>query len=154
MQLAQSRPLDGPWLETLDEARRTLAIARPVRLLTSDAIETPLTGGWPRPAVLLPARSERWEEDRRRMVVQHELVHVVRCDGLRRLAWRLVAALYWFHPLARIAERQAGLVGEHACDETVVRLGTRPSVYAHHLLEIAGALRGPPRAHSSVPSAW
>jgi beta-lactamase regulating signal transducer with metallopeptidase domain/predicted nucleic acid-binding Zn-ribbon protein len=142
--LAASRPLDGPWLETLEEARRTFGMARPVRLLTSDAIETPLTCGWPRPAVFLPPIAERWTEDRRRLVVQHELVHVVSGDGLRRLAWRLVGALYWFHPLARIAERQAGLVGEHACDETVVRLGTRPSVYARHLLEIAGALHGRP----------
>src|SRR5262245_54351221 len=148
--LAASRPLDGPWLETLEEARRTLGMVRPVRLLTSDAIETPLTCGWPRPAVFLPPIAERWPEDRRRLVVQHELVHVMSGDGLRRLAWRLVGALYWFHPLARIAERQAGLVGEHACDETVVRLGTRPSVYAHHLLEIAGALRGRPAPFASA----
>lgn len=148
--LGVSRPLDGPWLETLNEARRTLAITRPVRLLTCAAIETPLTCGWPRPAVFLPPIAERWPEDRRRLVVQHELVHVVRGDGLRRLAWRLVAALYWFHPLARIAERQAGLVGEHACDETVVRLGTRPSLYARHLLDIAVALRGRPRLFASA----
>jgi len=148
--LAASHPLDGPWRATLDEARRTLALARPVRLLTSDAIETPLTCGWPRPAVFLPPIAERWSEDRRRLVVQHELVHVVRGDGLRRLAWRLVAALYWFHPLARIAERQAVLVGEHACDETVVRLGTRPSLYARHLLDIAGALCGQPAPFASA----
>src|SRR5262245_7524947 len=148
--LAASRPLGGSWLGTLDEARLTLGMARPVRLLTSDSIETPLTCGWPRPAVFLPPIAEWWPEDRRRLVVQHELVHVVSGDGLRRLAWRLVGALYWFHPLARIAERQAGLVGEHACDETVVRLGTRPSVYARHLLEIAEALRGRPALFASA----
>src|SRR5262245_20330310 len=148
--VAASRPLDGPWLETLEEARRALGMARRVRLLTSDAIETPLTCGWPRPAVFLPPLAECWPEDRRRLVVQHELVHVVSRDGLRRLAWRLVGALYWFHPLARLAERQAGLVGEHACDETVVQLGTRPSVYARHLLEIAGALRGRPALFASA----
>src|SRR5262245_47839460 len=35
--------LDGPWLETLEEAGRTLGTARLVRLLTSDANEAPLT---------------------------------------------------------------------------------------------------------------
>ena len=148
--LAGSRPLEGPWREALDEARRTLAVARPVRLLTSAAIETPLSGGWSRPAVLLPPSAESWPEDARRMVVQHELVHVARGDGLRRLAWRLAAALYWFHPLARIAERQARLVGEHACDEEVIRLGTRPSLYARRLLEMAEALRGRPAEFSSA----
>ena len=148
--LAGSRPLEGPWRDALDEARRTLAFARPVRLLTSDAIEAPLSAGWSRPAVLLPPSAEGWPEDARRMVVQHELVHLTRRDGLRRLAWRLAAALYWFHPLARIAERQARLVGEHACDEEVVRLGTRPSLYARRLLEIAEALRGRPVVFASA----
>ena len=147
-----SRPAcpPGHWLETLDEARRAFAVARPVRLLMSGATDTPLSGGWLRPAVLLPAIAESWTPERRRLVLQHELVHVVRGDGLRRLAWRLVAALYWFHPLARIAERQAGLVGEQACDEAVVRLGTRPSIYARHLVEIAEALRGRPAVFASA----
>jgi beta-lactamase regulating signal transducer with metallopeptidase domain len=148
--LAASRPLSGRWLETLDEARRAFAIARPVRLLVSDAIEAPLAGGWVRPAVLLPAIAESWTAERRELVLQHELVHVARGDGLRRLAWRLAAALYWFHPLARIAERQARLVGEQACDEAVVRLGTRPSLYARHLVEIAEGLRGRPAVFASA----
>jgi beta-lactamase regulating signal transducer with metallopeptidase domain len=148
--LAASRSLSGRWLETLDEARRSFAVARRVRLLVSDAIETPLTGGWLRPAVLLPAIAESWTAERRLLVLQHELVHVVRGDGLRRLAWRLVAALYWFHPLARIAERRAVLVGEQACDEAVVRRGTRPSLYARHLVEIADALRGRPGVFASA----
>lgn len=147
--LAASRLLSGRWLETLDEARRAFD-ARPVRLLMSDATDAPLSGGWLRPAVLLPAIAESWTPERRRLVLQHELVHVVRGDGLRRLAWRLVAALYWFHPLARMAERQAGLVGEQACDEAVVRLGTRPSIYARHLVEIAEALRGRPAVFASA----
>jgi beta-lactamase regulating signal transducer with metallopeptidase domain/predicted nucleic acid-binding Zn-ribbon protein len=147
--LAGSRPLAGAWLETLDDARRALALSRPVRLLTCDAIETPLTGGWPA-TVLLPPSAELWPEERRQVVVQHELAHVVHCDALRQLAWRLVAALYWFHPLARVAQRHAKLVGEHACDETVVRLGTRPSTYARHLLEIAESLRAQPPAFASA----
>ena len=79
------------------------------------------------------------------MVVQHELVHVLRGDALRHLLWRLVVALYWFHPLARLAAREASVVGEHACDETVLDLGTRPSAYARHLLEIAESLSVAPR---------
>jgi beta-lactamase regulating signal transducer with metallopeptidase domain len=148
--LAAARLLSGRWLETLDEVRRAFALARPVRLFVTDAIEAPLAGGWLRPAVLLPAIAESWTADRRRLVLQHELVHIVRGDGLRRLAWRLVAALYWFHPLARIAERQARLAGEQACDEAVVGLGTQPSLYARHLVEIAEALRGSPAVFASA----
>jgi|SRR5262245_27520673 len=94
--LAASRPLDGSWFETLDEIRRALAIARPVRLLMSDATETPLTCGWPRPAVFLPPIAECWPEDRRRLVMQHKLVHVVHGDGLRRGWWpRPTGSIHW-----------------------------------------------------------
>jgi beta-lactamase regulating signal transducer with metallopeptidase domain/predicted nucleic acid-binding Zn-ribbon protein len=148
--LSASRPLGGPWRDTLDEVRGALSLTRPVRLLTCEEVETPLTGGWPWPAVLVPPSASSWSEERRRLVVQHELVHVMRGDALRHLAWRLVSALYWFHPLARFAERQAQLAGEHACDETVVGLGTRPSTYARHLLEIAEGLRAPSPAFASA----
>jgi hypothetical protein len=147
---AASSPLAGPWLETLAEARRTLAVRRPVRLLACGEIQTPLTGGWPRAAVLLPPFAALWPEDRRLVVLQHELVHVVRSDALRHVAWGLAGALYWFHPLARRAERLARVVGEQACDETVVRLGTRPSAYARHLLEIAESVVAQPPAYATV----
>lgn len=144
--LAASRPLAGPWLETLAEVRRSIDVPGDVRLLTSEEIETPLTGGWRRPAVLLPPSATLWPDERRQVVVRHELVHVLRFDTLRHLAWRLVVVLYWFHPLARLAARQARVVSEQACDEAVLDLGTRPSTYARHLLEIAESLRAQPRA--------
>ena len=142
---ATTRPLSGPWLDTAAEASRALGLSRPVPLLASDAIETPLTSRWPSPAVLLPVAAEDWSDERRQVVVRHELVHLARGDAWRLLAWRLVAAVYWFHPLARLAERHARLVGEQACDEAVLRLGTRPSTYARHLMEIAESLRAEPR---------
>jgi beta-lactamase regulating signal transducer with metallopeptidase domain len=150
--LARARPLDGPWRETLAEAQRSLSVSRPVRLLLSEEVETPSTGGWPQPALLLPAAAMSWPEERRRLVVQHELLHVVGGDALRHLAWRLAVALYWCHPLARLAERRARLATEQACDEAVVRLGARPSTYARHLLEIAETLRAqPPTFAGALP---
>ena len=143
--LSESRPLEGAWTEMLAEVRRSIGVSRPVRLLACEGIDAPMTGGWRRPAVLVPLVAARWSEERRRVVVQHELVHVLRGDALRHLLWRVVAALYWFHPLVRLAAREASVVGEHACDETVLDLGTRPSAYARHLLEIADSLSVAPR---------
>jgi beta-lactamase regulating signal transducer with metallopeptidase domain len=148
--LLGARPVGPPWAEALDESRRWLGVSRGVRLLTSDDIDAPLTTGWWRPVVLLPVASAHWSEERRRVVVQHELVHVRRADALRHLLWRAVVALYWFNPLVRLAAHEARAVGEHACDETVLDFGTRPSAYARHLLEIAESLNAVPRrlAHS------
>jgi beta-lactamase regulating signal transducer with metallopeptidase domain len=149
--LAASRPLAGSWLQVMADACRSLALFRPVPLLASEEIESPMAGGWPA-AVLLPLSAERWSGDRRQVVLRHELVHIAHGDALRQLLWRLVAALYWFHPLARLAQRRAKLAAEQACDEAVVRLGTRPSTYARHLLEIAESLRAqPPEFAGALP---
>lgn len=142
--LAAARPIGGEWLEALAETRQALALRGTVRLLRSQGIETPLTGGWLRPAVLLPDSADAWSAERRHVVLQHELVHVARADGWRHLAWRVVGAVYWFHPLARLAARQAGIAREEACDEAVLRLGNRPSAYAGHLLAIAESLGSRP----------
>ena len=143
--LFSSRPLDGPWVEMLAEVRRAMGMSRPVDLLACEGIDAPMTGGFWRPAVLLPLAAALWSEERRRVVVQHELVHVLRGDALRHLLWRVAATLYWWNPLARLAAREASVVGEQACDQTVLDLGTRPSAYARHLLEIAESLSAVPR---------
>jgi hypothetical protein len=81
--------------------------------------------------------------ERRNLVLAHELVHVARHDALRQILSRLASALYWFHPLAHVAARKALLAREQACDEAVIALGNRPSVYARHLLELADPARVP-----------
>jgi beta-lactamase regulating signal transducer with metallopeptidase domain/predicted nucleic acid-binding Zn-ribbon protein len=142
--LARARPLGEPWASALAAVQRAVAGSARVRLLVSDEVDTPVTAGWPRAVVLVPAAAEEWDADRRQVVLQHELLHVVRADALRHLAWRLAIALHWFHPLVRGAERRARLVAEQACDAAVVGLGARPSGYARHLLEIAESLRREP----------
>ena len=148
--LSSSRPLDGPWVEMLAEVGRAMGVSRPVGLLACEGIDAPMTGGWRRPAVLLPLAAALWSEERRRVVVQHELVHVLRGDALRHLLWRVVVALYWWNPLARLAAREASVVGEQACDETVLDLGNRPSAYARHLMEIAESLSAAHRRFAHV----
>jgi beta-lactamase regulating signal transducer with metallopeptidase domain len=144
--VAAAHPLDGGWSEALDQIRQELALRGEVTLRASDAIQIPSTRGFLRPAVLLPSAAVTWPAERQRVVLQHELVHVLRGDALRHFLWRLVSALYWFHPLARGAFRRASGAREEACDEAVLQLGNRPSVYARHLLEIAELLRGERRA--------
>jgi beta-lactamase regulating signal transducer with metallopeptidase domain len=139
--VASSRSLHCGWEQTLDETRQAVAVRGPVRLLASDEIEAPSTCGWLRPVVLLPVSALTWPEERQRVVLQHELVHVLRGDALRHLLWRLVSSFYWFHPLSRMASRGASVAREEACDEAVLDLGNRPSAYARHLLEIAESLR-------------
>lgn len=112
-----------------------------VRLLRSDRTSMPVVCGILRPAVLLPAEAESWPEEQRRLVLLHELTHVARRDCLTQMIAQVACAVYWFNPLIWTASRRLRVERERACDDYVLSVGTRPSDYAHHLLEIARSTR-------------
>ena len=138
------------WL--VDDLRCELGIARPVRLLASPCATMPMTWGWLRPAVLLPADAERWPVERRRVVLLHELAHVKRFDCLTQTLAQLACALYWPHPGVWWAARRQRVERERACDDQVLDAGCSPSDYADHLIQVARAFRSPRFAESAAVS--
>ena len=85
-------------------ARRTrwrgdLGIAHPVRVLETPS-GMPMTFGVLRPTVLLPEEARAWSGERRRVVLLHELAHVLRGDAVTHLLARTALALHWWNPLA------------------------------------------------------
>ena len=129
------------WLDELERRRGQLGIRRPVRLSVSSLVKTPMTWGWRRPTVLLPAGFEEWSEGARRHTLLHELGHVRRLDWPVQIAVRVVCALYWFHPGVWVAAKRLALESEQACDEGVLHFGSRATEYADHLLELARRIR-------------
>ena len=59
-------------------APRSLGVHAAVRLLRSRERSMPMAFGTRRPAILIPAIADTWDEDRRRAVLLHELAHVAR----------------------------------------------------------------------------
>jgi beta-lactamase regulating signal transducer with metallopeptidase domain len=133
------------WTALLAEASQLLGLRRRVVLLQSCASVMPLTWGWLGPKVLLPLDAEEWPDERRRIVLLHELAHVKRWDCLTQSITRAVCALYWFNPLAWIAARQMRVERERACDDLVLNGGCKASDYAGHLVEIATTFRRAPQ---------
>lgn len=132
---------DADWERVLLEESREAGVAKPIRLLSSSVVSTPLTWGSRAPIILLPEDALDWPEAHRRIVLRHELAHVARGDALSQLVAGFVCALYWFHPLVWITERRLRAECERACDDRVVSLGTPAPEYAAHLLEVARSAR-------------
>jgi len=126
----------GVWARRL----RVAATAIGQGVYISSRIAAPVVVGVLRPIVVLPAESVAWAEERRRAVLLHEFSHVRSRDGLALLIAQLACALYWFQPLAWLAQRRLRRECELAADEAVIAAGLRPSSYAQHLLEIARGL--------------
>ena len=136
----RATPITDPeWLALADRVRSELSLQRLLQLRRAPDAIVPLTFGWRRPVVLLPADSDRWSPSRRRHVLLHELAHVRRADWLGQMVAQAACALYWWQPLAWMASRELRRHRELACDDAVLCAGSRASEYADHLLAIAAS---------------
>ena len=132
---------DGPWILQLEQLSVQLGVSRRTILLRSDRRSMPMHWGILRPKLLLPMVADEWSEDRRRVVLLHELAHVRRRDCLTQLITQVACALYWFNPLVWVALWRMRIECEAACDDLILRAGYRPPDYAEHLLEIVSGLQ-------------
>jgi TonB family protein len=123
------------------ELSQSLGIRRHVDILESRAGTMPMTFGFLRPAVFMPTDAAKWSEERRRIVLLHELAHVRRGDVAAHLFARVAFALYWWNPLVWTAWREFLKERERATDDLVLNAGTRASDYAGHLLDVARTMR-------------
>ena len=133
------------WTRLLREAGERLRLRRSVSLWQSADNPMPLTWGWWRPVVLVPAEAAGWPAQRRRVVLLHELAHVKRWDCLTQTIARVVRALFWINPLVWFATRRMCVERERACDDLVLNGGCKPSEYASQLVAIAQTYRHLPR---------
>ncbi|MFN2602780.1 MAG: M56 family metallopeptidase [Gemmatimonadaceae bacterium] len=146
-----SRVVDGAWLSLAQRVAGVLGINRPLTLLHGDRLGIPVTWGVIYPAVLLPPDAEEWPEERRRFVLVHEMAHVKRFDALTQLAAQIAIAIFWFDPFIWLAAHRMRVEREHACDDYVLRDGTKPSLYAGELLEMVRTL-GTPSHERAAPA--
>jgi beta-lactamase regulating signal transducer with metallopeptidase domain len=128
--------MDPGSLALLQDLSSQLGITRRLSVFRSKDSVIPMTCGVWSPVVLLPHEAGEWSEDRRRVVLLHELVHIKRRDLLTQALAQIACALYWFNPLVWLALRQLRKEQEWACDERVLATGVKASDYAGHLLEI------------------
>jgi bla regulator protein BlaR1 len=129
----------GPLFALVDQLKRDISYRGRLSLLTSKIRRMPMIWGVFRPAILLPEDAVDWPEERKRVVLLHELAHIQRHDFLTTLAARLACALHWFNPLVWIAARQIRREQEQACDDVVLRMGSSAEDYAEEVLEFAAA---------------
>jgi beta-lactamase regulating signal transducer with metallopeptidase domain len=131
-----------PWLEgraTIASLAERAGVSRAVDLLLHEDTNVPMTCGFRRPAIILPADAPGWDADELRRALVHELEHVRRHDWWMHVGTRAICGLYWFNPIAWVAYRQMTLEAERACDDAVVATeeGTQ---YAEQLVALARRL--------------
>ncbi len=128
-------PVSDPvWMEAI--ARAAEPLRRPVRLLVSPRVASPLSLGVV-PATILIGPDTVRAPDRAAAVIAHEMAHVRRFDWPVMLAARAALALFWFNPLAWLLVVELDRQTELAADEDAVTQVARAD-YAQALLAVAG----------------
>lgn len=122
------------WREAF--ARAAEPLRRPVRLLVSSGVVSPLSLGIA-PATILISPDIEGRPDRAAAVIAHEIAHVRRLDWLAMLVGRFALALSWFNPLAWLLVAELTRQTELAADEEAVTHVGRAD-YAQTLLAVAG----------------
>lgn len=134
---------DARWLGLAGVIAASVGFRGAVRLKRSTATDVPLTYGLLRATILLPGESDSWGEERRRVVLAHEMIHARRLDSLWGLLAQCALVVNWFNPLSWLAAKQFRKEQERSCDDAVVLAGTASTVYAAHLVDLARSIAIP-----------
>jgi len=103
-----ARPAAPDLTRNFDAWILSCRVGRPVRLLISKRITSPIAVGFRHPAVLLPEPlPAEFDEADLDHVLLHELAHMARRDDWTNLAARLAAGVFAFHPVARFASARS-----------------------------------------------
>lgn len=120
--------------------RRSAEYAGAAGVRLSRDVAVPAVFGIIRPVILLPAEARAWSEDRLRVVLAHERMHILRGDPAWIAAARVIAALWWPNPLVCYALVRLVREAEQACDDGVLAGGTPAGDYATHLVAIVRSI--------------
>ena len=127
---------DSDFLDNWLSAHKLL---RPIMILQSDMIQTPIAAGIFKPRIILPKSMDLNDEQLLHYVLRHEYYHIKRFDALWKLLLVLALCVHWFNPLVWVMFVLANRDLELTCDEKVVRYfgaGTRAD-YAYALIHMA-----------------
>jgi TonB family protein len=116
-------------------------VANHTSLLISDEISGPVTFGFFRPVVLLPAGFPSMPEAMRDAILFHELMHVERRDWLFTFGEELLRAVFWFHPAIWWVLGEIQLAREQTVDQAVIEMTQARDPYVDTLLAMAGVNR-------------
>lgn len=114
------------WLQSLSSSKP--------QLRSSSEVCVPIAIGISEASILLPSSWRRWQPDKLRAVLMHEIAHVRRRDPTTALIGSLAVCLFWLHPLSHWLSGKLAALAEEACDEVALQV-VKPARYSRILIE-------------------
>lgn len=137
---ALSHPMPSGLEEIFHRCQKERGISQMVPLIVTGAVESPALCGLIRPVVLLPKDvMDRYSITELRLVMIHELEHLVRRDHWLNAWTGVILALHWLNPFVWFAVNKMRSDREFAVDEAVLkRSDADAETYGESILKAMG----------------
>ncbi|HZX77008.1 M56 family metallopeptidase [Lysobacter sp.] len=131
-------PQQAAWQARLDALVERFGEKRRVLLKLVDSLDSPVSAGWWRPVVVMPAALlSRMPADLIEALLAHELAHVRRHDYLVNLLQGVAEALLFYHPVTWWLSRRIRDEREHIADRLAAEVTGHPRRLALALCELS-----------------
>jgi beta-lactamase regulating signal transducer with metallopeptidase domain len=129
-------------LGLVEQLRKSLGIARRIRVAVGEHIVVPGVVGCIRPILLLPiSMATGVPADDLRAILAHEMAHIRRYDYLANFCQMVIEAILFFNPAVWWISKQIRIEREACCDEAGVAVSGQRMRYAEVLTGWAERLR-------------
>jgi len=144
--IAAAAVVEAPDLRaSIAQCAESVGLSRLPRVRVSSFVAGPLVFGLISPTILLPGAIRDGfvvcairDDEEMRLALTHEMAHIARRDMWLSVIPFGARLLFWFHPLALLAEAEYRTAMEQACDSrTLAATGARPGDYFRLLVRVA-----------------
>lgn len=127
--------VDDPFIEELVLTHKS-PISK-IRFKQSEEVQSPILLGLFSTTIILPVNFSEIEKNKKRLILEHEFVHVQRADLFWNFMGLTILCLFWFNPIAWWAYRHFRHAQEIACDVQVLANENKATrlLYAKTFLE-------------------
>ncbi|RFS17329.1 M56 family metallopeptidase [Emticicia sp. C21] len=131
-------PVRDEVLGIMEELQEKIQLNIPIRLFESAKAVVPMTIGWIKPIILLPAGiMSGLSITQLEAVLAHELAHIKRYDYLINIFQSCVEILFFYHPATWFISAQVRDERENCCDDFAVNICGDRLVLAKALTQVA-----------------
>jgi len=137
LRIHRSQPMPIQWQDQLKRLAERLDISRPVMLLESAWVQSPLVMGWLKPAILFPVGLiNQLSPEQVEAVLAHELGHIRRYDYVFNLFQSLVETILYFNPAVWWISSLIRTERENCCDDLAIAVCGDAVSYAKALVQL------------------
>ncbi len=133
----QVRQLPTSWEDLLQQLATKMGLQKPIALLESAIVKSPMLIGYLKPVILMPIGAvNALSPAQVEAVLAHELAHVLRNDYLWNILQSFIEALFYFNPAVWWISANIRLERENCCDDMALFFCNNSLEYAKALVKL------------------